>query len=101
MCVFSMIAQDRIDKWQDYWPPPMSPAVPTIPTIPWTVPVTPPVRVPTQEELDEFYRLLKKAREYDRKNNEPDCEDNDKKRILREMADKLGVEINFPDEEET
>lgn len=74
MCVYSMIADHYIDKW---------------------TPIAPPIRPITQEEIDEFKKLLDRAREYDRKNKQPDCELEDKKKKIKELADQLGVEIDF------
>jgi len=78
-----------------------------VPTVSWTQPMWPlepntPVDVepikpvfPTLEEIAEFRRLLKRAREYDAKNNEPDCELAEKKQRLSDLAKELGVEISF------
>lgn len=72
MCVYSMI-MDRGLSWPpEYW---KQPAVPTI-----------------------FKDLLKSAKEYDIKNNEPDCELEEKKDLLRKLAEQLGIEINFTGE---
>lgn len=76
MCVVSMIMDDFGDKWNGY------------------VKQTP-IRYPTQEEIDEFYRLLNKAREYDKKNNQPDCGIEEKKKRLQRIADELGIKIKF------
>lgn len=46
----------------------------------------------THEEVAEFRRLLDRAREYDARNNEPDCEVEDKKRRLLDLARELGIE---------
>jgi hypothetical protein len=42
-----------------------------------------------------FRDLLKRAREYDKRMNQPDCELDDKRKELRKLAKKLGVEIAF------
>lgn len=53
----------------------------------------------TQEEIDEFHKLLERAREYDKKHNEPDCELQEKKDILLALAlalaEKLNMKISF------
>jgi hypothetical protein len=86
-----MVIDHYGDEWRRrYWPMGPSPFVPT-------VPVQPVFPLPTQQELDEFRRLLDRAREYDKRNNEPDCEMDEKKKLLKEMADKLGVDISFID----
>lgn len=72
------------------------PAVVPLPYSPKTQPVyIPTVPLPTQEEVDEFRRLLERAREYDRKNNEPDCEMEEKRQKLLKIAEELGVKIDF------
>jgi hypothetical protein len=73
MCSYSMV----VDKFTLDWQP-----------IPGRE-----VKVPSQAEIDEFYKLLEKAREYDRKTNQPDCESESKKEALRILAEKLGVKI--------
>jgi len=72
MCAVSMIMDARLDEWQRPFRP-----------------------VPSQQEIDEFRRLLERAREYDRKNNQPDCELEEKRRKLKDLAKELGVEIEF------
>jgi len=86
MCVYSMVLDHVCDCWpkrveaakqfQDYFGLPPDPAI-------------------SKQEIEEFRRLLERAREYDRKNNEPDCELEEKKETLRRLAKQLGVEINF------
>lgn len=43
----------------------------------------------------EFEDLIRDAREYDRKNNQPDCELDEKRQALKKIADEMGVEIKF------
>lgn len=84
MCVVSMIMDYYHDKWQ--------PLVPQPYPVPYPFPVPSPI---TPEEIEEFRKLLERAREYDKRNNEPDCELDEKKRKIRELAKALGVEIDF------
>lgn len=84
MCVVSMVIDHYLDKWN---PPPLTPGI--------TYPLTPQRTIP-QADIDEFYRLLERAREYDRKHNQPDCELEEKKNKLKKLALDLGVEISFP-----
>jgi hypothetical protein len=97
MCVVSMVMDHYVEKWDRTYPKP-----PTwVPYIPATLPATLPVRscdYPSKEEIAEFRRLLDRAREYDKRNNEPDCENAGKKQLLKEMAKRLGVDISFIDE---
>ncbi len=60
----------------------MAPKVPKIPAI-------------SKEEIEEFRKLLERAREYDKKNNEPFCELEEKKKKLKDIVEKLGAEIDF------
>lgn len=78
-----------MDHYQDKWNFPPNPGNSFV----WPPPQP---KVPTQEEINEFYKLLEKAREYDRKHNEPDCEIEEKKESLRRIAKQLGIEIQFP-----
>jgi len=48
------------------------------------------------EEIAEFRKLLERAREYDKRNNEPDCELETKRETLKKLAEQLGVAISFP-----
>ena len=95
MCVVSMIMDHYYDKWQPYnpyVPPYIVPGVP--PYVPYVAPATP-SRLPTDDEIEEFRKLLERAREYDKKNNEPDCELQEKKDKLLKLAEELGVKIDF------
>lgn len=81
MCVVSMVMDHYWDKWREN---------------PGSITVTPQiVYPPTQEEVDEFRALLKRAREYDKKHNQPDCELEEKKQKLMKLADELGIKIDF------
>lgn len=88
MCAVSMVMEHYSDKWGQLVQP-----LPQPPNVWITYP--PVVPMVTQEEVDEFRRLLERAREYDRKNNEPDCEIVEKKNRVKELAESLGVKIDF------
>lgn len=92
-------------QWETWTQPPYYPQQPKVwPTtpvplkVPPKIPIARPVQVPSQKEIDEFRRLLERAREYDRRNNEPDCEMDEKKKRLLDLAAQLGVDISFVDE---
>ena len=100
MCVVSMVGDHYRDKW---WPQqPNFPTQPfTSPTIPidWELLLKKPA--PTREEFDvlkkeveELKSLSKRAKEYDEKNNEPNCEIEDKMKFLREVAKLVGVDLD-------
>ena len=101
MCVYSMIADHYLDKWKQLPPVRYDPLYPQ-PYSPVVVPVVvprPAVPAISQEELDEFRKLLRRARAYDRKNNEPECGLEEKKNQLRQLAQELGVTLKLDDEE--
>jgi hypothetical protein len=84
MCVVSMIMDHYTEKWHQ-----------RLPNIyPTEFPVITPPAI-TSEEIAEFKRLLERAREYDNKNNEPDCELQEKRDTIKKLAKQLGVEIEF------
>lgn len=84
MCVVSMVMDHTEKEWERR-------------LLPQPYPLQPPIIVNplTQDEVDEFRRLLERAREYDKRNNEPDCELPAKKRKLKKLAKQLGVKISF------
>lgn len=47
-----------------------------------------------KKEVQEMKELLKRAVEYDKKNNEPDCKTDDKLRLLRQIAEAMGVKLD-------
>jgi hypothetical protein len=105
MCVVSMIIDHYGDKWRDRYPDWQSPQPYTPTETPEKqrrrfmefVERTKPVEVPaiSQAEIEEFRQLLERAREYDKRNNEPECELDEKKEAVKQIAKQLGVEINF------
>lgn len=101
MCVVSMVMDHYADRWGKPEPftSPFAPGTNPYPGInPTGVPFTPlfqPPVFPSREEVAEFRKLLERAREYDKKHNEPDCELADKKAKLKKIAEELGVEIDF------
>ncbi len=95
MCVYSMIVQDRTDKWRkqfpwtttggnDQWPGAGGSG--SLPFAPYSPPPA-----PTPEEIAEFRRLLEKAREYDKRTKQQDCESAEKIDQLRKIAVALGL----------
>lgn len=86
MCVYSMIAEHYIEKWS---PPPQQPFPPL-------QPVYVPYPQITPEEVEELRKLLERAKKYDREHDEPNCELDEKKKILKELAKEWGIEIELP-----
>jgi len=81
----SMVMEHYHDKWFQLVPPPV--VVP--------VPYPPPVPAVTPAAVEEFRRLLERAREYDRAHGQPDCELDEKRQALKKLPEQLGVEISF------
>jgi hypothetical protein len=97
MCVVSMIGDHFDDKWRPLFPPQM-PTIPAPAIVDWEKLFNPP---PTKadydalkKEVEEMKELLKKALEYDKKNNEPHCEIEEKMAILKAVAKGMGVDLN-------
>lgn len=84
MCVVSLVTDHYTDKWKQLIPIPFDNGAPTV--------YTPAI---TAEEIQEFRKLLERAREYDKRNNEPECELAEKRETLKKIAKQLGVEIEF------
>lgn len=81
MCVVSMIMNHTYDKWPKPWEYPGK-----------KVPIP---DIPSEKEVEEFRKLLERARKYDEENNQPDCELDEKRKALKTLADELGIEIDF------
>lgn len=47
-----------------------------------------------KKEVLEMRELLKRAAEYDKRNNEPHCEQEDKIRLLKQVAEAFGVDLS-------
>ena len=47
-----------------------------------------------KKEVEEMKALLKRAKEYDEKNNEPNCEIEEKMSMLRKFADAVGIDLD-------
>ena len=89
MCVVSMIGDHFGDKWQN----------PNGTGISYPQIISDPNSASKQDlealrkEVLEMKELLKKAIEYDKKNNEPNCQIEDKIAILKKVAEIVGVDL--------
>jgi hypothetical protein len=93
MCVVSMVMDHYRDRWEP-WTQPPSPVSPPLSPRDFAQLLQPKPTI-TPEEIAEFRKLLERAREYDKRNSEPECELEEKKVALKAIAAKLGVEIAF------
>lgn len=102
MCVVSAVFDHGHDRWRVHPPQPLLPQPPVdLPPSPDRWPWGEQRKIghtfPTPEEIKEFYGLLERARQWDAEHGEPECESEEKKKRLKDLADELGVEIEFPD----
>lgn len=87
MCVYSMIMDHFDDKWRS---PPYQPyPLPNI--LPISLPI--PEKQLTDEEIIEFRKLLDRAKEYDERTGQKDCELENKKDRLKKLINQLGQEL--------
>jgi hypothetical protein len=115
MCVVSMIGDHYHDKWKDFdwewWRKQQENQNPISP-LPGTSPYNPmnptPQPFPFEEkpnigrwefeqlrkEVEEMKQLLIKALDYDKRNNEPDCQIEDKLETLRRIAAEVGINLD-------
>lgn len=93
-----MISDHYGKKWEPYINQPTAPCVPPV----WThFPPNPGLgMVVTREEFEalrkdvlEMKELMKKAIDYDRRNNEPACAASEKVALLKRIAELVGVDM--------
>lgn len=85
MCVTSMVMDHYREKWEPFVLPIQQPFNPQVV----------PQQTITPDEIAEFRRLMERAREYDKRNHEPECEMEEKRAAILKIAKQLGVEISF------
>lgn len=88
MCMVSNVGDQWNETFPNKWPylnPP---------------PVTFPLDVSREEfnalkrEVEELKKLLKAAKEYDEKTNQPDCEMEEKIKLIKQVAELVGVDLS-------
>jgi hypothetical protein len=108
MCTYSNIGDIGRDMWPKPfpgdapWKYPQFPA-PSYPTpIPGSVgPYNPggidgspqPYNGPTKEQFEEFLNLMRQAKKFDKTMGHPDCEQGEKIKWIKELAEYLGCDI--------
>lgn len=85
MCTVSMIGDHFSEKWKQ---PPYQQIFTNIPD------VSREEFEALKKEVEEMKALLKRAKEYDEKNNEPNCEIEEKMAMLRKFADAVGIDLD-------
>jgi len=85
MCTVSMIGDHFNDKWTQ---PPYQQIFTNIPD------VSRAEFEALKKEVEEMKALLKRAKEYDEKNNEPNCEIEEKMAMLKKFADAVGISLD-------
>lgn len=93
MCVYSMVMDQYRDQFGP-WKPinPIIPINPINPPQPSTLTWTPPYNGPTKEQFEEVLELLRAAVKIDKFVEQPECELEEKKNLLREHAKHLGLD---------
>ena len=93
MCVYSNIGGYAQDMWPKPWP--TAPVVPMVPYYPTDEPgfYALPYDGPTKEQVQELIELLKSAKRFDKKTNQPDCEVEEKKEFIRELCEHFGINV--------
>ena len=85
MCVVSMVGDHYHDKWNQ---PPYKQLFTNTPE------VSRAEFEALKKEVQEMKALLKRAKEYDERNNEPNCEIEEKMKTLRKIAELVGVNLD-------
>lgn len=88
MCVVSMVGDHYRDRWTT--PQPSYQIAPS-----WIVPVSREEFNRPKAEVEEMKKALEAAKFIDKVTGQPDCENEDKLKVLREVAKLVGVELNI------
>lgn len=92
MCAVSMVGDYFKDKWIPYFERNTFPSGPFISPLP--VPsVSPDEFLALKREVEEMKELLKRAKVYDEEHGEPECEMEEKLKVLRAVAKAVGVDL--------
>lgn len=94
MCTVSMIGDYYGDKWNPLKDWGRAPNLIPGPHQPFEFPVTRTEFDALRKDVLEMKELLKRAVEYDKKNNEPHCEQEEKIALLKQVAKFVGVDLS-------
>jgi len=95
MCVVSMIGDHFHDKWKDNQLVNPNPFQPITTTGTYTFDlVTRSEFEALKKEVLEMKELLKRAVEYDKNNNQPHCEMDEKVALLKKVAELVGISLD-------
>ena len=92
MCVASMIGDhygDKFRQWPTYDPIIQTPVVVHMPPE-----ITRAEFEQLKRDVTEMKELLRKAKDYDERNNEPECEVDEKMDLLRKVAKLVGIDLD-------
>lgn len=89
MCVVSMIGDHFNEKWE-----PFKPYVNPYNQLPFQPSVSRQEFEALKKEVEEMKKLLIKAKKYDARNNEPNCEIEEKMDFLKKVAALVGIDLD-------
>ena len=89
MCVVSMVMDHYFERWDLPVPGP-GPAL----DFSFLSPVNREEFEILKREVEDLKGLLKAAKKYDRENNQPDCEVEEKVVLLRKIAEAVGIDLD-------
>lgn len=96
MCVVSMVADHYMEKWNGWINTPNGWPSVTIPFGDETddyLPVSRAEYLALKNELEEMKKLLARAKEYDERTGQAECENGEKLKVLFAVADALGIDL--------
>ena len=96
MCSVSMIGDHYRDQWQPkpWFQPNINPGLPGGGLYGGGVPISRAEFDDLKRQVEEMKLLLARAKEYDERNGEPECEVDEKMDLLRKVAKLVGIELD-------
>ena len=98
MCVVSMVGDTFNDRWKDQFPQfipgDINPHPDTRRAFTYEPSITRAEFEALRREVELMKALLTRAKLYDEKNNEPDCEVEEKVALLKRVAEMVGVSLD-------